>query len=310
MTLGSVPGPHIAYTVAMCTHNHADRLVRTLADLPRIRAPREQWELLIVDNGSTDATASLLSRQTWPSGWNVRVVQEAKLGLSNARNRAVAEARGEYLIFIDDDETVDPDWLCAFERLIDAHRPDAFGGRIRVLFEDERPRWLADELLGFLGELNHADAVQPLVADDTPFFGGNFGCRRGAFERIGPFDTGLGRKGATNAGGEDVDVYHRLLAAGLKVWWTPEAVIHHRVQAAKLRRGYFLDLHYRQGRIVGSRSPKTSRLPPPYLIRQTARAYGRALRERLSKGADHSLRLEMNAAYFTGYVVGWTGQGT
>jgi glucosyl-dolichyl phosphate glucuronosyltransferase len=310
MTSGSLPEPRIAYTVAMCTHNHADRLVRTLADLPRVRAPREPWELLVIDNGSSDVTASLLAGHVWPPGWTVRVVYEAKLGLSNARNRAVAEARGEYLIFIDDDETADPDWLCAFERLIDAHRPDAFGGRIRVLFEDERPRWLTDELLGFLGELNHADAVQPLVADDTPFFGGNFGCHRSVFERIGPFDTGLGRKGGTNAGGEDVDVYRRLLAAGLKVWWTPAAVIYHRIQAAKLKRGYFLDLHYRQGHIVGSRSRRSSRLPPPYLIGQTVRAYGRAMGKRLRSGPDHSLRLEMNAAYFTGFVAGWTGLGT
>ena len=295
-----------AYTVALCTHNHADRLTRTLADLPQVRPPREAWELMIIDNGSRDVTPQLLAAHQWPAGWHVRVVREEKLGLSNARNRAIAEARADYVIFMDDDETADPDWLCAFERLIDTQRPDAFGGRIRVLFEDQRPSWLADELLGFLGELNRADAIVPLTAEDTSFFGGNFGFRREVIALVGGFDALLGRKGSANNGGEEVDFYRRLLAAGLSVWWTPEAVIHHRIQAAKLERSYFLDLHYRQGRIQGTRArADQSRLPPRYLLPQAARAYGRALGKRLREGSDHSLRLEMNAAYFTGYLLGW-----
>jgi len=105
---------NIAYTVALCTHNHADRLVRTLADLAQLKTPQAPWEFLVIDNGCRDGTVELLNRHTWPDGWQVRVVREEKLGLSNARNRAIAEARGEYVIFMDDDETADPDWLCAY----------------------------------------------------------------------------------------------------------------------------------------------------------------------------------------------------
>ncbi len=296
----------VAYTVALCTHNHADRLDRTLADLPRVRPPRDPWEFLIIDNASRDATPKLLASHRWPAGWQVRVVREEKLGLSNARNRAVSEARGEYVIFMDDDETADSDWLCAFERLIATRQPDAFGGRIRVLFEDERPNWLTDELLGFLGELNRADTVTRLTSADTSFFGGNFGFRREVVDRVGGFDTQLGRKGSINVGGEEVDFYHRLLSAGLRVCWTPEAVIHHRIQASKLKRSYFLDLHYRAGRANGARARDgRSMLPPRYLLPQIGRAYARALGQRLRLGSDHSLRLEMNAAYFSGYLLGW-----
>ena len=92
----------------------------------------------------------------------MRTVREEKLGLSHARNRAIVEARGDYLMFIDDDETVDRDWLCAYERLIDAHAPDAFGGRQIVMFEDSRPAWLRDDLLGFLGELNALKGATPV----------------------------------------------------------------------------------------------------------------------------------------------------
>lgn len=296
----------LAYTVALCTHDHADRLARTLADLAQLRQPQALWELVIVDNGCRDATPELLARHVWPAGWQVRVVQEQQLGLSNARNRAIAEALGEYVVFMDDDETADPDWLCAFERLIQAENPDAFGGRIRVLFEDMRPVWLKDELLGFLGELNRAEDIAPLTDPSTSFYGGNFGIRKSVCERIGLFDATLGRKGSDNTGGEEVDFYRRLLHGGYKVWWTPEAVIYHRIQAAKLERSYFVDLHYRMGRMEAIRKRGAgSRLPPLYLYGQLLRAIKAAWVVRRQSGRDATLRKQMNVAYFLGQIRGW-----
>jgi GT2 family glycosyltransferase len=295
-----------AYTVALCTHNHADRLVRTLGDLSALALPGAPWELVIIDNASKDETPELLGRHQWPAGWSVRVIREEKLGLSNARNRAIQEACGEYLIFIDDDETPDTDWLCAYERLIEDKQPDAFGGRISVLFEDARPAWLQDNLLGFLGELNRFDSITPLTAPSTSFYGGNFGFRKSVIDRVGGFDATLGRKGSDNTGGEEVDFYRRLLSAGYKVWWTPEAVIYHRIQAIKLSRRYFLDLHFCQGRMEGCRQRGTaSRVPPFYLVPQLWRAIHAAVERRLQQGSDHSLRLDMNVVYFMGLILSW-----
>ena len=296
----------IAYTVALCTHNHADRLVRTLADLRALRAPDAPWELLFVDNGCTDGTPELLGHETWPGDWQVRVVREEKLGLSNARNCGLREARGDYVIFIDDDETPDPDWLRAFERLVQDHSPDAFGGRISVLFEGERPIWLTDELLGFLGELNRADADVELTEPGMSFHGGNFGVRRTVGLDIGAFDPDLGRKGSDNTGGEEIDFYRRLREGGFKVWWTPDAVIFHRIQTGKLRRGYFLDLHYRQGRMEAiRRRGSASRVPPKYLIPQLGRALQALIEQWRAHGREATVRKQMNVAYFIGYLSGW-----
>jgi len=296
----------IAYTVALCTHDHADRLSRTLADLRKLRAPEAPWELVIVDNACSDATPSLLAHEAWPIGWQVRMVREEKLGLSNARNCALREARGEYLIFVDDDETPDPEWLRAFERLISDRAPDAFGGRIEVLFEGDRPAWLSDDLLGFLRELNRADMTIALTEPATSFHGGNFGVRRKVGETVGAFDPALGRKGTDNTGGEEVDFYRRLLAGGFKVWWTPDAVIFHRIQAAKLKRSYFLDLHYRQGRMEAiRRRGSASRVPPKYLIPQLWRALCALLQQWNARGRNTTVRKEMNVAYFLGYLSGW-----
>ena len=298
--------PHIGLTVALCTHNHADRLVRTLNDLCKLNMPNVAWELLVVDNDCTDATPHLLKEYKWPNLWRVRAVREENLGLSHARNRAIREAHGDYIVFIDDDETPDPDWLCAYQRLVRVHKPDAFGSRIRVMLEDARPTWLQDELLGFLGELNRFEQIVQLTERGDHFYGGNFGFRKSIVTQVGDFDGRLGRKGTLNRGGEETDFYRRLLAAGMSVWWTPEAVLYHRISGVKLTRSYFLDLHFQQGRVDGDRKRGTrSRVPPAYLWPQVYRAHARALNQRVKSGANFSLRLEMNAAYFVGYFAGW-----
>ena len=300
--------PGTSLTVALCTHNHRERLARTLRGLAQLAPPASPWELLIIDNASTDGTSQLVMTTDWRTPeMNVRVVREEKLGLSNARNRAIQEATGEFIVFMDDDESPDPHWLGAYERIILAERPDALGGRIEVMFEDgRRPTWLQDELLGFLGQLDHGGAARRLAAPDTPIFGGNFAFRKDIFARIGTFDAGLGRKGSDNTGGEDTEIYRRMIASGCNIWWVPDAVICHRIQAGKLRRRYFLDLHFRQGRTQGLRKRgSASRLPPAYLVLQLWRAIKNALSERFSRGSNASLRKEMNVAYFLGYLCGW-----
>lgn len=297
-----------SFTVALCTHNHEVRLRRTLKALAELVPPASPWELLIVDNASTDGTAQLVTAPEWRTpGMTIRTVRENKLGLSNARNRAIEETTSEYIIFIDDDETPDPNWLNAYERVILQTRPDALGGRIEVTFEDgNRPVWLQDELLGFLGRLDYGDAAFRLTRLDTPIFGGNFAFRREIFRRIGTFDTALGRRGAANTGGEDTEIYRRLIASACTVWWVPDAVIRHRIQVNKLRRSYFLDLHFSQGRTEGMRKRgRASRLPPAYLAPQLWRAAKSALAARVRHGSNVSLRKEMNVAYFLGYILGW-----
>jgi glycosyltransferase involved in cell wall biosynthesis len=295
-------------TVALCTHNHVDRLRRTLAALQGLAGPPQGWELLVVDNASADGTAEYLATAGWqPPAAATRVVREARLGLSNARNCAIAQAAGEYLLFIDDDETPHAHWLVNHAAAMVQHQPDALGGPIDVQFVDgARPAWLQDELLGFIGRIDHGGEGRWLTAPETPIFGGNFAFRRAAFARIGNFDAGLGRLGAANFGGEDIEIYDRLLQAGCRVRWVPDALIYHRVESPKLRRGYFLDLHLRQGRIEGARKRgRHSRVPPFYVLPQLLRAVRAAAARRFAEGAHVSLRSEMNVAYFMGYIAGW-----
>jgi glycosyltransferase involved in cell wall biosynthesis len=300
----------IHITVALCTHNHADRLQRTLSDLGKISPPSRPWEIVVVDNGCTDKTPELLADTAWrPANVSVRIVNEENLGLSNARNRALQVARGKYLVFVDDDETPVPQWLVAYERDMLLYSPDALGGPIEVIFEHGgRPSWLQDELLGFLGHLDHGEG-RWLTDPATTFYGGNFAVRKDIFSKVGEFDSELGRKGRINTGGEDTEFYRRLINKGCSVRWVSEATIYHRIRANKLRRSYFLELHYRQGIAEGShKRGDDSRLPPKYLLGQLARALKSALQHRFTQGKDSSLRLEMNVIYFLGYIQGWVAR--
>lgn len=294
-------------SLVICTHNHLAALQQTLRDLAVLQPPRGGWELLIVDNASTDGTQAWLAENDWRlQQVACRAVREDKLGVAHARNRGVTEAAGEYVVFLDDDETPEPDWLVNLETVMELHLPAAIGGRIRVRLPIQGPNWLTGELLGFLGELDYGASERLLTEASTPIFTGNAAFHRTTLMEIGGFDPNLGRRGTVQSGGEDTDLYRRLVAGSRKVIWAPLAIIHHRIEPWKIKRGYFLSLHYRQGRMEGSRRRGGQRrLPPPYLIGQLWRAAQSAIRQRWQEGTASSLRKEMNVIYFVGYLIGW-----
>ena len=295
-------------TVALCTHNRAQRLGVTLKALSSLQAPDQACELLVVDNGSTDETPSLLADTAWHPAWcAVRVVEEPRLGIAFARNRAVEEAHGKYVLFLDDDETAEPDWIRRMEARILETGADALGGRIEVMFvESPRPCWVTDELLGFLGKLDHGPSMHRIKSTEHAIYTGNAAFLRDTVRKLGGFDNTLGRRGHDSSGGEDVDLFRRLIAGGFHVEWVNDAVIHHRIQSWKLQRSYFRGLHYKQGCMEGRRSRGTQGpLPPRYLFPQLARAVARWFNQWLHHGYDSTLRKEMNVCYFAGYIAGW-----
>src|SRR5262245_24832825 len=130
-------------TVAVCTWNRAKLLEQSLASMRRLRVPSgHDWELLVVDNNCTDDTDAVL--RSYAGCLPLRRLFEPTPGKSHAANLALAHARGELILWTDDDVMVDPDWLSAYAGAA-ARWPDVayFGGRIVPLFEAPPPRWLA-----------------------------------------------------------------------------------------------------------------------------------------------------------------------
>ncbi|HVW21565.1 MAG TPA: glycosyltransferase [Opitutaceae bacterium] len=217
-------------TVAICTYNRADLLRQTLAGIARQDFPPSEFEVLVIDNNSTDHTAQAVAEAAGhrPAP---RHVLETRQGLDHARNRALAEARGAVVLFADDDILVEPDWISAMAAPLEADRGrtiGAVGGEVVPVFPDGLPSWVTEwhSPLAF-----RADAG-PLPPRDSPM-GANLAFPRWVFERLGTFHLGLDRSGANLFAGGDAEMIRRVHAAGLQVWFAPAARVRHQITAAR-----------------------------------------------------------------------------
>lgn len=220
-------------TVAVCTHNRADLLAGCLR---AVLAQDMPCEVLVVDNASTDATPAV-ARQ-----FPVRYVVEPTPGLSRARNRAWREARAPIVAYLDDDARPRPGWLA---HLLDtfAAQPRAacVGGRIELELPASRPAWYGPQFAGYFSAFDLGGAAPRRVSarHEIPF-GANIAFRRAALEGAGGFSEALGRTGGDSAGGEEIDLALRLMAAGEEVWFDPRAAVTHVIAPDRLRWNFIL----------------------------------------------------------------------
>jgi glucosyl-dolichyl phosphate glucuronosyltransferase len=131
--------PAASVTVAICTWNRDHLLRQTLEEMTRLAVPAGLvWELLVVNNNCTDDTDGVIA--AFAKRLPIRRLFESQPGLSHARNRAIAEAAGDYVVWTDDDVLVSPEWLAAYARAF-ARRPDAavFGGPVAPWFPTTPP---------------------------------------------------------------------------------------------------------------------------------------------------------------------------
>lgn len=204
---------------------------------------------MVVSNNSTDDTVARFGdfAARYP-GLNLRLVTEDGPGVSYARNRGIAETSAPLLVFIDDDERINPGFLRAYADFFDAH-PDAVvaGGRIIAEYVTGRPAWLSKYTeMPIANPMDFGDAVRPFPAGRVPG-GGNMAFRRSAALRYGGFDPSLGRVGRMLIGGEENDFFERLMRGGETCWYVPGAVMWHIIPPEKLTESYFRRLCYNVG---------------------------------------------------------------
>lgn len=241
-------------SVCICTHNGGRRLPAVLECLARQTAPADAWELIIVDNASTDDTgavaAGLLARHGLTQGW---VVPEPEAGLSFARRRGAAEARGDIVCFLDDDNLADPDWVETARRIFrEQPRTGSAGGKVLADWETE-PTALVRAVEGFaLAIIDHGDAPKTYdwVADGP--VGAGLCIRRDlllAAVRDPVFCAAVtGRRGSSLVGGEDMALAVRVFQAGYDRRYEPALRLRHRLPAARMTRDYLLRLYEGTGR--------------------------------------------------------------
>jgi glucosyl-dolichyl phosphate glucuronosyltransferase len=229
--------PKLRVTVAVITYNRSRYLRETLAGLVRQDYPADCWELLVIDNNSTDGTANVVA-SFMASNPAPRRILETRPGLDHGRNRAIDEARGDVVALVDDDILMEPDWLAQLVAPFssqDSHSIGVVGGEVIPIFPDGVPAWLegAHRPLGF-----RTDAG-PLPAEQGPM-GANFAFPKWVFARFGKFDTDLDRRGASLFGGGDSEMIRRLRTAGLQAWFVPGAKVLHQIPAGRLTLRYAL----------------------------------------------------------------------
>lgn len=297
-------------TLAICTYNRADRLP-ALAEAMLAQQSPIPFEVLFVNNNSKDNTLEVL-RDLADRHANIRFVTETEQGIVPARNRAIAEAlNNDYLLFMDDDQLPAPSWAAnGLDALIN-EGAECVGGRIVVRFTPPgRPAWLEPELLGFLGELDNGPEAAWVTDHSRPVWSGNVGYAMRYF-RDNPdlrFDQRYNRAGHAIGGGSDHVMFNNLLGRRARIRYRPDMVVEHYVDGWKLKRDYFLRLHYRAGLRHGLHELPDFGRPlfrvPPFLVSQFLKHSARALAMHLT-ARPGALRQGMNAAHAWGTLVGY-----
>jgi glycosyltransferase involved in cell wall biosynthesis len=233
-------GPLIS--IAICTRNRAAYLEAALRSvLPQLQ---DDTELMVVDNGSTDHTADLV-RQFAADHPAVRYLIETSTGLSIARNTAMVQARGQYVIFLDDDATVEPGWLAAYRQFFQtppAPQIAVAGGAVLPKYQSPPPAWLSPR------ENNFDRGARPFrfQRQDGPWET-NSAYARLPVLKLGGFDVRLGHIGACVGSHEGPDLMLRLQDAGYEVWWLPGAAVRHTIHADRINLRWYCRAAFASG---------------------------------------------------------------
>jgi len=244
----SITDPQLSVVVS--TYNRGDLLagaVRSILAQQDACTPR--FELILVDNNSTDDTRTVIERFAAVDS-RVRYVFEPMQGSSHGRNAGIRTARAPLVAFTDDDVRAEPGWLAAVARAFDEH-PDAdvIGGRVLPLWPTTPPSWLTRDHWMPLALVDYGDA--PLAIDaNRPvcLVTANCSFRRRVFDAVGDFapEFQLGNHGLLGSV-EDHELQLRVLRAGRKIFYDPRIIVHAEIQRNRLERDYHRRWHTGHG---------------------------------------------------------------
>ncbi len=235
-------------SVITSTRNHSNSLKKTIASVVSQTVSSEEFEVLIIDNGSTDNTKEVVEELTKEnSKYTIRCIYEPIPGLLSGRHRGALEAKGDILVFIDDDVEVDKNWLQAFKDTFKKY-PSAqvVGGKNLPKFEVDPPEWILrmwnkNKPYKILGELSILDLgdeereVSPLYV-----WGLNFSIRKSALFELGGFHPDGYPKHLLHFRGDgETGIALKSMEKGLKAIYQPKALVYHIIPSDRLTIEYF-----------------------------------------------------------------------
>jgi glucosyl-dolichyl phosphate glucuronosyltransferase len=238
-------------TVIMINRNGGAFLREALrtcrADLDATWPFRQDFELLIVDNGSTDDSLSVICRELDRAAFPWRIVKELTPGVNSARNAGLREAGGDLLIFTDSDLRFHSGWLTAYLDSASLHPGvEVFAGRVEVgLVDGQIPAWIdlngpwKRSCIVVQADYGKVARLFPLSVECGPV-GPNMAFRRSVFERVGLFDVQFGLRPGSLVAGAEAEFFDRLRRIGASFAWVPAAVVEHPLKRQQISRRYFL----------------------------------------------------------------------
>ncbi len=245
----------IKINIAICTWNRSALLEETLLRLTHLIIPEQtDLKVIIINNNCTDNTEDIIS--SFKNRLPLISVFEKKPGLSNARNKAIEVADGDYIIWTDDDVLVDPNWLASYRKCFIEHPDiDVFGGPVLPYYEKTPPNWLVNsiEVISDAFALrNLGSETIPLRArsDDLPF-GANYAIKVQT-QKLYHYSPELGRQpGNLNLLGEETLVINKILESGKRGLWVPDAIVNHRIPSERQTLKYISNYFIGKGESIG-----------------------------------------------------------
>jgi len=224
-------------SVVVCTRNRSRSLAQALDRLLQLEYPEDRWELIVVDNGSTDDTLAVAREVASTQPERVVVLEEPEPGLSISRNRGIARAHGQVVAFIDDDAIPEPDWLRGLLEILSTDGVSVAGGPVVPMFRGQPPAWLTERYLPYLAAWDRGSQVHDLTYNEYPR-GVNIAFDRRVFDDFGGFSPHLGRKGRSLLSCEEIEICLRVERAGGRIVYAPRARVHHLTEAERITPGW------------------------------------------------------------------------
>lgn len=309
------------FSVVIATYNRALELGETLASLANL-SPAGAWEVIVVDNNSSDDTRQVVEAWTKRFPVELRYLSESRQGRSPALNTAIRAARGSIIATTDDDVRVPADWLDRAAAALERSGADYVGGRVLPIWGGPRPEWLSDRpgkqwaviaLLDYGSEMLEFGARVPL--------GVNMAFTRAAFDRVGLFDPDTGRRAGTLLGQEVREWCIRARRVNVRGFYAPDMIVRHVIPPSRLTKRYFRRWFYWRGISramlyeragLDMEEPEStaldfSKVPhlfgvPRYLFRSAASSAIACIRDACSGHAATAFDHELSVWFFAGIL--------
>ena len=243
-------------SVIVCTFNRVKYLPICLGKLVNQTVSFSEYEIIIIDNNSTDESGAACELFiNMHKKINVQYFLELQQGHTYSRNRGIAESKGEYLAFIDDDAFVEVDYIENINKAFSNLEIAALGGKIIPHYESGNPPvWMSKYLLPLVAALDMGIHKQYFRKGKFPI-GANMAFRKNVFKDLGLFNIELGRRGSKGLeGGDEKDVFLKLHKSGAKILYDPDIKVTHIIPESRLQ------LTYIKGLAIGVGSSERKRL--------------------------------------------------